>query len=210
MKIINVMASSLDGRIGIHDREGDSERQSVGLSSSSDQVHLRKQIESCDAIIVGASSIRSNEECLDHPGRSGKAPTWYIFAKEAIPETFTFWQQTQIPRVLVSPKPLPINPGSGVENLCFGDADPALFLKDHIEKAGHQTCLLFGGGIINNWFYKHKLIDELCLTLAPVFVGRSHAPFLLAPELPETVKFSLLTSQVQESFVFLKYRILFR
>lgn len=207
MKIINVMASSLDGRIGIHDREGDSERQSVGLSNSSDQIHLRKQIESCDAIIVGATSIRSNEECLDHPGRSGQAPTWYVFAKDPIPASFAFWRQTHIRRVLVSPRPLPLQEGSGVENLCFGDKDPALFLKEHLEKEGLGVCLLFGGGIINNWFYRQDLIDELCLTIAPVFVGRSSAPFLLAPELPETIQFTLLTSQVHESFVFLKYSV---
>jgi riboflavin biosynthesis pyrimidine reductase len=208
MKIINVMASSLDGRIGIHNREGDSERQDVGLSGSADQRHLRLLIEISDSIIVGASSIRSNGDCLDHPGREGTAPVWYVFAKDPLPPHFAFWKQSHIPRVIVSSKPLPIQAGSGVENLVFGDADPAIFLHAELTRRGHQSCLLFGGGIVNNWFYRARLIDELQLTLAPVLVGRSDAPFLLAPELMETVKLSLLTSQVAESFVFLKYSVL--
>jgi riboflavin biosynthesis pyrimidine reductase len=74
MQIINVMASSIDGRIGLHDREGDAERQSIGLSGNADQNYLRTQIENADAIIVGATSIRANGECLDHPGASEAPP----------------------------------------------------------------------------------------------------------------------------------------
>src|SRR6478736_4235072 len=105
MQIINVMASSLDGRIGLHDREGDAERQSVGLSGNADQKYLRAQMQSADAIIVGATSIRANGECLDHPGRLGTSSAWYIFAQKPLPSHLPFWKQTHIPRILISPQP---------------------------------------------------------------------------------------------------------
>jgi riboflavin biosynthesis pyrimidine reductase len=118
-----------------------------------------------------------------------------------------FWQQTHIPRFLVSPQALPIPVGSGVQNLIYGAEDPALFLYQLLQKRNHRQCLLFGGGIINNWFYRQKLVDELRLTLAPLFIGQSAAPFLVAPELPHKVKVSLLASHSEESFVFLRYKV---
>ena len=207
MQIINVMASSLDGRIGLHDREGDAERQTVGLSGNADQRHLRAQIEASDAIIVGATSIRANGECLDHPGRSGSAPAWYIFAQNPLPPDMAFWKQQHIPRYLISPGALPIPSGSGVPNVIYGENDPALFVQQKLLQARHEQCLLFGGGIINNWFYRQNLVDELRLTLAPVFIGQSAAPFLVAPELMHRVNFSLLASHSEESFVFLRYKV---
>ncbi|HYX34076.1 MAG TPA: dihydrofolate reductase family protein [Oligoflexus sp.] len=207
MQIINVMASSIDGRIGLHDREGDAERQSVGLSSQADQKHLRAQIAAADAIIVGATSVRANGECLDHPGRLGTAPAWYIFAQHPLPLSIPFWKQTHIPRFLISPQALPMPAGSGVQNLVFGHHDPAVFLHHHLATRQHEQCLLFGGGIINNWFYRQNLVDELRLTLAPLVIGQSSAPFLVAPELLQKVNFSLLASHSEESFVFLRYKV---
>jgi riboflavin biosynthesis pyrimidine reductase len=207
LKIINVMASSLDGRIGVHDREGDTERQAVGLSGEADQRFLRLQIEGADAIIVGATSIRANGECLDHPGRKGRPPVWFVYARQSFPASYVFWQQHHIPRVIVSERPLELPPGTGVINLVYGAEDPASFMVRYLEAQGFQEALLFGGGIVNRWFYDQGLVHELRLTLAPVLLGRSHAPYLVAPELQNAVKFSLLASQVEESFVFLKYQV---
>ncbi len=207
MKIINVMASSLDGKIGLHGLEGDAERKDVGISSIEDEIFLRHQIEGSDAIIVGASSIRANGECLDHRGKNGSPPVWYIFAERPIEPSLKFWEQKHISRVVISKYPLPCPAGSEVCNLTYGSEDPCLFLNSILIEKKHEICLLFGGGIINRWFYQHNLVDELKLTLAPIFVGKSSSPQLIAPELSEIVKFNLLTSQVAESFVFLTYQV---
>lgn len=210
MKIVNVMASSLDGRIGVHDREGDAERLDVGMSNSSDQDHLRKQIEASDAIIVGASSIRANGSCLDHPGKNRKPPVWFIFAQTPIPESFEFWKQKHIRRVLVSAAALPIVAGSDVENLIYGSADPAMFLALYLRLQNFQRALLFGGGVVNSWFYNQKLVDQLELTLAPMMIGKPDSPYLVAPALREAVQFLLDSSQISESFVFLSYSVVYR
>jgi riboflavin biosynthesis pyrimidine reductase len=210
MKIVNVMASSLDGRIGVHDREGDAERLDVGMSNPSDQEHLRKQIGGSDAIIVGASSIRANGSCLDSPGKSGKPPVWFIFAQTPLPESYEFWQQKHIRRVLVSASPLPIVPDSEVENLIYGSADPAMFLALYLRLQSFERALLFGGGVVNSWFYNQKLVDQLELTLAPMMIGKPDSPYLVAPALKEAVQFLLDSSQISESFVFLSYSVVYR
>lgn len=208
MQLINVMAASIDGRIGLHDCESDLERQQLGLSGAADQLFLRQQIQSCDGIIVGASSIRANGECLAYPGRTGQAPVWYIFAQNPLPFHFKFWQQTHIPRRIISEKPMPLPVGSDVINIVYGNRDPALFLYEQILKDSIQHCLLFGGGLINSWFYQKNLVDELRLTLAPLILGQASTPFLVAPNLSNPVKFFLLASHSEESFVFLRYKVL--
>ncbi len=207
MQIINVMASSLDGRIGLHDREGDDERQDLGLTCEADRAFLRAQIEEADAIIVGASSIRANGSCLDHPGPAGQNPHWFIFAQEALPFSYFFWEQTHIRRFVLSAMHLPIKEGSGVTNLVFGEANQVSFLLDFMQNAAYKSALLFGGGIVNRWFYDKGLVDELRLSLAPIVLGQSRAPHLIAPDLSRSVKFKLLASHTAESFVFLRYQV---
>ena len=207
MRLINVMASSLDGRIGAHDEEGDDERLVNGVSNREDQRLLRQHIETAEAIIVGATSIRANGSCLDHPGKSGRPPVWYIYALSPIPEHFVFWTQSHIPRVIVSPTPLPIVPGSGVENLIYGDSEPAIFLYKRLLAKRYEVALLFGGGIINSWFYERGLVNQLELTLAPLMVGKAQAPYLVSPQLSQAVQFLLVSSHVSESFVFLSYSV---
>jgi riboflavin biosynthesis pyrimidine reductase len=207
MHVINVMASSLDARIGAHMQEGDEERQIVGLSNAKDQALLRRHIEGTEAIIVGATSIHANRACLDHPGVGGMYPVWYIFARSPIPEHYEFWQQKHIPRVLVSADPLPIVPGSGVKNLLYRKAERATFLHGHMVSQGYKRALLFGGGVVNSWFYEQGLVNQLELTLAPLMIGRPDAPHLVAPQLSQAVQFLLVSSQVSESFVFLSYSV---
>ena len=207
MQMINVMAASIDGRIGLHDREGDEERQEAGISGAADRAFLREQIAGADAIVVGATSIRANGSCLDLPGLDGKSPAWLVFAQKALPLDYLFWDQTHIPRYLISCAPLPIKEGSGVVNLVYEQEDPVSFLVKWMQRQSYRQALLFGGGIVNRWFYERGLVDELRLSLAPVLIGKSQAPYLLAPELRNSVKFTLLASHAAESFVFLRYRV---
>lgn len=207
MRVTNMMAMSLDGRIGIHDREGDNERLRIGLSSAADQRLLRQQIEKSDAIIVGASSIRANGECLDHPGKGFPTPIWYILAQKEIPAELPFWRQHHIPRVIVSKAPLPIY-DSTVQNMTYGDANPAIWLHSKIKQMGLQNVLLFGGGIINQLFYNSELVDELKLTISPIIIGKESASHFVAPPLATSVKLCLLSSHTDESFVFLNYAII--
>lgn len=207
MQVINVMAASLDGRIGLHDREGDDERLELGLTGEADRAFLRDQMAEADAIIVGATSIRANGCCLDQSGRDGKSPSWFIFAQSPLPFSFAFWEQTHIPRYLISEVPLPIKEGSGVTNLVYGQHDSVSFLLEFMEKSQFEHVLLFGGGIVNRWFYERNLVNELRLSLAPIIIGKARAPYLLAPELNHSVKFALLASQSAENFVFLRYRV---
>lgn len=209
MELINVMAASLDARIGSQPLEGDIARQNTGLSSAADQRHLRRIISSADAIVVGASSIRANGECLDHPGRGGEFPRWFICCQKDIPSHYLFWQQTHIPRILVSQNGIEVpEAGQNLESLTYGDSDPAEFVYQQLSERGLQKVLLFGGGIINSWFYQKGLVDRLLLTLSPLFIGHKDAPYLIQPTLQEPIHFSLENITREDDYVFLDYRVL--
>lgn len=206
--IVNVMATSLNGRIGAHSLESDDEREQLGLSHPVDRQVLFSEIRKSDAIIVGASSLRASGVCIAEPGIGGSFPTWYILAQNSLSADLPFWTQTDIPRVLVSPKPLSIPPKSGVRAEISADENPARFVLDLLRKGGHKRALLFGGGIVNRFFYEEGLVDELKLTVSPLFIAGKGTPELISPELSRHVRFRLSSSQVSESFVFLSYQVL--
>lgn len=207
-RIINVMASSLNGKIGAHELESDEERQTLGLSSTEDHQFLRNQIKISDAIIVGATSVRANGECLDEVGRMGVSPVWYILTKQGLDPGLAFWDQHHIPRILVSPTPTYIKSGSGVRNLVLENASPARVIFEDLRANKLETALLFGGGIVNRFFYEENLVDELKLTLSPLYIGGKSQAELIDSTLKRHVRFRLLSSHQCESFVFLSYEVL--
>lgn len=205
--IVNVMATSLNGRIGAQLLESDDERERLGLSHPVDRQFLFSEIHKSDAIIVGASSLRASGACIAERGLGGTFPTWYVLAKTPLPDELPFWSQTDIPRVMISPRPLPVPPKSGVDTEICAAENPARFVLNLLRKAGHKRALLFGGGVVNRFFYDEGLVDELKLTVSPLFIAGKSTPELISPELARHVRFRLSSSQVSESFVFLNYQV---
>ena len=204
MEVVNVMAMSLDGRIGLSDNEGDDERIRVGLSSKEDRRFLLHQISQSDAIIVGATSIRANGRCLAAKGVSGY-PEWFILAQNPLPFSMPFWGQEDIPRTLVT-KDQPER-GFGVRSLCYGAKDPSLYLYQTLKERGFKKVLLFGGGIVNRYFYDNNLVDELKIAISPLILGNKDASFFVQPPLSRPAKLLLQGARSEENFVFLDYKV---
>ena len=204
MRLINIMASTLDGRIGVHANEGDEERTNLGISSPADQAFLRNEIRKCDAIVVGATSIRANGGCLDALGVDSY-PEWFILARDLLPADIPFWRQDAIPRTIVSQARHQVPPE--VNSLVYGDQDPASFVYTELESRGFERVLLFGGGIVNKLFYERDLVDELKIAISPLILGKSTASFFVEPSLSHPKRLILQSSMTQENFVFLDYKV---
>lgn len=208
MKITNVMAASLNGRIAAQAMESDEDRQKLGLSSPVDFQHLCEQIAHSDAIIVGASSIRASGRCIEQAGRGGKFPLWVILARQELPSHLPFWRQTHIPRVIISPTSIVIPASSQVQHVTCTNANPAPFVQQWLAGRKMQQALLFGGGTVNKYFYEAGLVDELKLTISPLLIGGKSCPELIDPAMSQHVHFKLLSSHHSQSFVFLDYIVL--
>lgn len=62
------------------------------------------------------------------------------------------------------------------DNLIFTDQDPELILKG-LAREGFREAALLGGAQINSLFARANLIDEICVTVIPVFFGRGLSLF---------------------------------
>ena len=109
LKIINVMAASLDGYINSQAAQGDKERAQLGFTSPEDQKFVESLMRQCDAIIVGAESIRAAGQLWSLP-ESEKQPTWIVVSRQGLDKNHIFWQQDKIPRVLVTHRGITQNP----------------------------------------------------------------------------------------------------
>lgn len=201
MKVTNLMLMSLDGEITAMADEPSSQRLKSGFTCPEDQELLQNEMKASDAIIMGAKTLRVEKRLpeLKHN------PTWCIYTQKGFDASLPFWKQTQIPRILVSEKPLPVL-GSNVESLAYGKNKPAKFLLEELRKRGFKRILLLGGGELNTVFYNEGLVDELKLTIAPLLVGKGLNRFI-APGLEGLLSFELLGSEAKGSHIFLHYRI---
>jgi 5-amino-6-(5-phosphoribosylamino)uracil reductase len=206
MRIINVMAVSLDGMSARYPGETDTERHAYGFGSLVDFDFLEKTIQTSDAVIVGKGSVEKNG-LIDTKSEDGAYPDWFVFTNSGFPEDHNAIKN-KVPVTLVSRKILPAhNYFHGADKIIFGDGNPVQTLIDELQRKGKKTVLLLGGGTLNQLFYKERRVDELFLTLCPVILAGNNSVDFVKPSLPEPVQLVLKSSKVDGNLVFLKYRV---
>lgn len=209
VRLINVMAVSLDGCIASHAYETDMARLAAGVSHPQDQEHLKRQIGQADAIIVGARTILAAGQIPIVQTATGQQPHWYIATRQRLPSKSRIWQQTNLPRTLVVPRGWHDDAilAHGVGVFAYDNTSnwPSILLAE-LKLRGVQTALLLGGATINREFYAANLVDELIVTILPIILGQKGAVPLVEPQLPSPTRWRLLSSQVHDDLVFLNYQ----
>jgi len=211
--IILSAAMTIDGKIA--SKSGDPE-----LSDEQDwkEVHqLRTQV---DAIMVGKNTVLNDDPKLhikyhQHDG-------YYriiLDSKLSIPisSKVIAYQPELYPTIIcttenVSPQKIKefqeknvkiIKSGKGMR-VDIVDLMPKLY------KLGIKSILLEGGGTINWSFVKHKLIDEVRLTIAPWIVGGKDAVSLVEGKgfeyMKHALNFKLVSVKHRANYVILKYK----
>ena len=211
MQITNVMAVSLDGRIASHPDETDEERSRLGFTNDDDREHLLDLLKSTDAVIVGSSSLKASGGAFAVRNDQGRFPIWAVLTNRGLTDGHRFYQQSELPRWLVSKEALDLPSGqSMIRNLVCGDAAPPRVIVDALSAAGCQRVLLFGGSSVNKQFYAEGLVNRLIVTVCPIILARSHALPLVAPDLPFPVHLRLGASQQLGNLVILSYDLIGR
>ncbi|MBI2601591.1 MAG: dihydrofolate reductase family protein [Deltaproteobacteria bacterium] len=205
MFLVNVMAISVDGEIAAEPLEDNDGRVTVGLSNAYDQKLVDDELASCDAVILGAESVRAAGKLRPVKNRLGVYPMWVIFTVKGLDMSLPFWQQKNIPRLVVSPTPVKLH-GDTVMNLNYQDKKPGEYILGHLKELGAEKVLLFGGGQINKIFYDENLVDEVKITLAPLLLGQGIARFLGTPLLSPR-RLQLLNFHEMDDFLYLHYRV---
>lgn len=206
MRIINVMAVSLDGASARYPGETDADRQSYGFGGAADFDFLIETIQTADAVIVGKGSVEENG-LIDTKRQDGNYPDWYVFTNTGFSEGHLV-TKNNVPVTLVSTEILPDhNYFFGAKKIIFANKNPVTILLDEMKKNGKKTVLLLGGGTLNQLFYKEKRVDELFLTLCPIILAASGSVEFVKPALPAPVQLILKSSKVDGNLVFLKYKV---
>ena len=201
------MVSTVDGKIVL----GEVGASAKGLGNATDQVLFRRLQHTCDAALIGGSTLRASQ--VIYPAekprfvitRTGDVPLDNRFFRDApeqayvlAPETLT---QAAAERIEAKAKLIRVGRDS---------VDLTAAMQILRQEYGVGVLLCEGGASLNDDLIRHGLADELFLTLTNKLKGGSHLPtvvdgqgFAPGSYLPLT----LLSLYHDDGEIYLRYRL---
>ena len=175
---------SIDGYIG-------NKASRLLLSNEADFDRVDAVRASCDAILVGASTVRIDNPRLlvrsqarrDERAARGlpTSPMKVTLTRRAeLDARADFFAVGDAEKLVYCARPLAADArkrlGAVATVVDAGDAVEMRALTTDLAERGVERLLVEGGGTVHTQFLTGDLVDELQLTVAPVFVGDSEAP----------------------------------
>lgn len=195
--VINCMISTLDGKIVLGERTD----PVANLGSGFDHRRMRFLESKCDAVMIGAGTLRAT------PGVWFDASLYRIVVTESgdINTSQRFFTDNLKKVIVISPL-VPEDLPHGAHHVKLTSWNEAL--KELKDRFGIQRVLLEGGSKLNAALYHEDLVDELFLTVAPKIKLGENVP-TIADGIPfginEVTQWRLKSTLVQEDEVFLNY-----
>src|SRR5438093_7876487 len=198
----------------------------VDFTSREDKLHLFRQRALADAVLIGHTSLKSDNVRLGLPaelqearikrGRS-RCPLRVIISNEGrIDHRLKIFQSDVSPIIIFSTKRMPQKYRLALEKKATlhlsnsKDVDLAGMLDTLRKKYGVRTVACEGGPTLFRSLLEQGLIDRLNLTIAPYMFGGAKAPTLTGLSkkfLPASVPCSLSGMRTVGDACFLTYRI---
>ena len=211
-RVILSAAVSVDGKIATV--QGD-----AGLSSRADRrrVHLLRS--RADAILIGKNTLELDDPLLTARLAGGRNPVRVILDSRGTISSGSKILRTSgsVPTIIAVTKRISEDDmlrlrRSPAEVVVCGteEVDIRALLADlHIR--GIRLLLVEGGGIINWYFVKHGLADEVIVTVAPYLVGGQSAASLIRgagfPSIADSARLRLRSVSRFKDEVVLEYAI---
>ena len=191
--IILKVAMSLDGCIN------DTSEQRRIFSSAEDQQKVDELRASCDAILVGAQTIRADNPRLSiRSGRLRRYRQQHGLPADILKVTLTrsgeldpaaqFFQWGKLEKLVYVPREKAEDLARRLAGLatiipCRGTDVDLEFLLDDLFEKGVRRLLVEGGSSVITAFLASPWLSQLRLAVAPVFVGNPSAPQLVTKQL---------------------------
>jgi riboflavin-specific deaminase-like protein len=193
-RVVCNVATSLDGKIAPPHRRGPFV-MSRGAEDSKRMKALRSR---CDAVIVGATNLRSDDpDLMPSPlrvvvTRAGKDMTVAarIFDPALDGEAVVAHAST-----MPDAKRAELGARATLVELGEAEVDISALLAWLANERGCEVVLCEGGGVLNAAFFAAGAVDEICLTLVPRVLGGAEAPTMVeGAGLPLSIKDARLMS----------------
>jgi riboflavin-specific deaminase-like protein len=175
---------SIDGYIG-----NPAERLLLSNDADFDRVDAVRA--SCDAILVGAETVRTDNPRLlvrsprrrDERTARGLAPSPMkvtVTRRAQLDARAAFFTQGDAEKLVYCPSPTVVDARSRLGPVATvvdgGGTVEMRTLSTDLAARGVERLMVEGGGCVHTQFLTEDIVDELQLVVAPVFVGDSEAP----------------------------------
>jgi 5-amino-6-(5-phosphoribosylamino)uracil reductase len=173
-------AVSVDGYLD------DASEQRLMLSDAADLDRVDAVRAGCDAILVGAQTVRKDNPGLRvRRGQPGALTRVTLTASGDLDPAARFFAADGAPRLVYVPGPLAVSMADrlGPAATVIGGDDPLTlpWLLADLAGRGVRRLMVEGGAGVLGQFLAAGLADELQLAIAPLFVADAAAPRLLTP-----------------------------
>jgi 5-amino-6-(5-phosphoribosylamino)uracil reductase len=166
------------------------------LSNAADFDRVDEERARCDAILVGAATIRADNPRLVVRSAARRAervargrpesPVKVTLTRRGdLPASAAFFTTGEADKIVYCPGPASAlvrarlgDVATVVDTGAAADVDVACVLE-HLSARGVDRVMVEGGGTVLTQFLTSGLVDELHLVVAPLFVGDSRAPRLV-------------------------------
>ncbi len=197
------MIASADGAVTVDGRSG-------GLGGAGDRALFRTLRSLADVVLVGAGTVRA--EGYGPPRGGGHRPRIAVVTRSCHLDWSAplFAEPTTRPLVVTvagAPPDRLARAGEVADVIIAGaegvDLPRALRL---LGERGAGSVLCEGGPSLNGGLAAAGLVDELCLTLAPLLVGGDSRRIVAGPALSPPPGLALASVCADEDYLFLRYR----
>jgi 2,5-diamino-6-(ribosylamino)-4(3H)-pyrimidinone 5'-phosphate reductase len=183
MFVFSNLATSLDGKIATASRE------LFPLGTPEDRKQMMVLRQECDAVLMGAATLRPYRLPLIVRGANDQ-PINVLISSDlgGLKSSWKYFTDKKIRRILfVGPKTpkariKTFSRSSEVISLKAGRRSVAEQIVEALHQRGIRRLLVEGGGSVMWDFAKHDLIDEYHVTLTPRILGGTQAPTLVDGE----------------------------
>ena len=195
--------SSLDGAVTVGGK-------SAGLSSEADRGLFRLLRQLTDVVLVGAGTARTENYGGAKPVDGHAPPIAVVSRSLHLDEASRLFTDTMVRPIVVtcaaSPDQIRARLSAIADVIVAGDAEVDLALAlDALAERGLRRVLCEGGPHLLGSLASAGVLDELCLTLAPLIAGGT-AGRIVAGYLPEVVEPMHLRHVLEEDgHLFLRY-----
>lgn len=212
-------ASTIDGKISTAARE------KVRFTSRSDRRHMEEIRAACDAVLIGAGTLRAEDPPLhvrapdlrERRRREGRDPSpinVVLSCSLELPVGGRFFGAPGVRRIIATVEEAPEDKARRLaevaEILRVGHGRVAVSeLLKKLAERGVARLLVEGGGETNALFLEEDCVDEIHVTLAPVVIGGRDAPSPVEGSGFANGRFpafELAGCRVESNEVFLHYR----